>query len=70
MRNLVEELVYTRINGNSIKGNPTYEKMLKRVKVQDIMNYAAEFDLYPYKMIGPHKIDYIEEVRKAIEKGM
>ena len=70
MRNLVEELVQTRINGNSIKGNPTYEKMLKRVTVQDIVDYATVYDISPYKMHGPHKIDYIEEVRKAIEKGI
>ncbi len=50
---IVDELVSTRINGNSISNNGTYLRMLKRVKKEDINEYANEYgmaDLYGTKI--------------------
>ena len=65
---MVETLVETRVNGNSIKGNKTYENMLKRVTTQAIVDYASLFGLYPYKMMANSKLELIEEIRNAIDK--
>ena len=62
-RQTVEELVNTRINGNSIKGNKTYEAMLKRVSKDDINNYAFELEMP--KLHGS-KLEMIEQIRNRI----
>jgi hypothetical protein len=66
-QSLVEILVETRINGNSIKGNKTYENMLKRVRTQEIIDFASNFDLHPYTMCGNTKLELIEEIRNKID---
>ena len=60
---IISELVLTRINGNSIKGNKTYESMLKRVTKKDIDSYilGAEID----KLYGS-KLELIEQIRNAV----
>jgi len=70
MRDLVNELVETRINGNSIKGNSTYEKMLKRVSFTEIASYARYMSCsWNYEDIGrSQKLDLIEIIRNCIEK--
>ena len=64
MYEIIEQLVNTRINGNSIKGNKTYENMLKRVTMADIQRYAYDFDILCY---GLSKIDCIENIRNSLE---
>jgi len=64
MLNIVEQLVNTRINGNSIKGNATYENMLKRVSLADIQLYADNFGIMTY---GRLKLDCIEQIRNKLE---
>ena len=62
----IEALIETRINGNSIKGNKTYENMIKSLKSSDFMAYDSNFGgnptMYIYK-----KIDKIEFYRDLIE---
>jgi hypothetical protein len=64
----IEELVNTRINGNSIKGNKTYENMIKSLRTQDFNDYAwnigpeAKPVMYIYK-----KIDKVEFLRNLVE---
>jgi len=69
MRNLVQELVETRINGNSIKGNKTYEKMLKRVSFKEIASYAFCVGCeWNYDNIGrSRKLDLIEVIRNFFD---
>lgn len=65
----IEELINTRINGNSIKGNETYEKMLKSIKFQDICLYAKEYG-YKWNLedIGrSQKLDLINSIVKNIK---
>ena len=60
---IVGELVDTRINGNSIMNNKTYVNMLRRVKKEDINEYANEYgmaDLYG------SKLEMIEQIRDHI----
>jgi len=62
----IDALIETRINGNSIKGNETYEKMLRSLKFSDIRSYASLMD---YKTsindIGKsQKLDLINSIVK------
>ena len=60
---IVGALVDTRINGNSIPGNVTYVNMLRRVKKEDINEYAGDYgmsDLYG------SKLEMIEQIREYI----
>ena len=63
---IVSELIETRINGNSIKGNNTYEKMIKRVSFKDILSYTTNLDYkYSIEDIGKSKkIDLINSIVK------
>jgi len=63
---IISELIETRINGNSIKGNDTYEKMIKRVSFKDILSYAGNFDYkWSVEDIGrSQKIDLINSIIK------
>jgi len=58
-------LVETRINGNSIKGNETYENMLKSVTKNDI-RFVAEFD-HCIKVNGT-KLEMIEQMRERLSR--
>ena len=70
MRDIVNELVETRINGNSIRGNKTYEKMLKRVTFKEIASYASWVGCsWSYDDIGKtQKLDLIEIIRNSIDE--
>ena len=61
---IIEELIETRINGNSIKGNDTYEKMIKRITFQDILRYANNNNYkWSIEDIGRNqKIDLINSI--------
>jgi len=63
MYKTIEALVETRINGNSIIGNKTYENMLKRVTLADIQSYADNYQILCY---GAKKIDCIEQIRNQL----
>jgi len=65
---IVEQLVETRINGNSIKGNSTYEKMLKRVTKHAINYYSCSVVGYGFDT-GLSKLKMIEEIRNTIENS-
>ena len=67
----IEALIETRINGNSIKGNKTYENMIKSLRTKDFRAYESNFSelegldtLWIYK-----KVDKIEKYREIIEAG-
>lgn len=62
----IEELVNTRINGNSIKGNETYENMLKQVNRADINHYANWHEI---EASGFNKLEMIESIRDALVGG-
>ena len=64
MDNLIETLVNTRINGNSIKGCKTYENMLKRISKKDLENYALNFG---FSSLYGNKLEMIEQLRNKIE---
>lgn len=64
MFNLVEALVNTRINGNSIKGNKTYENMLKRISKDDINNYNQSFG--NNVVLYGSKLEMIEQIRNNL----
>ena len=64
MNNLIETLVNTRINGNSIKGCKTYENMLKRISKKDLENYALNFG---FSSLYGNKLEMIEQLRNKIE---
>jgi|18_taG_2_1085343.scaffolds.fasta_scaffold18436_3 hypothetical protein len=38
----IEQLIETRINGNSFEVSNTYKKLLKSIKLSDIREYALE----------------------------
>jgi len=61
---IIEELIETRINGNSIRSNDTYEKMIKRITFQDILRYANNNDYkWSIEDIGRNqKIDLINSI--------
>ncbi len=63
----VSELVATRINGNSIIGNKSYESWLKSVTKEDIFQYANEFG---YQVCGSTKLDMIESLRRSEIRAM
>ena len=60
---IINELIETRINGNSIKGNITYEAMLKRVRKKEIRHYVLHFDL---KEVSGTKLEMIEQIARNI----
>lgn len=60
---IVEELVDTRINGQKIKGNSTYENMLKSVSKDDINNYSMS--LGGPKLFGS-KLEMIEQIKNNL----
>ena len=60
---IVQELVNTRINGNQIKGNSTYEAMLKSVSKDDINNYSMS--LGGSEVFGS-KLQMIEQIRNNL----
>ena len=57
---IVEALINTRINGNSIKGNATYKSMLKRITKRDIQNYNSSFS---NSVLYGNKLEMIEQIR-------
>jgi len=59
--NLVETLVNTRVNGNSIKGNKTYTNMLKRITKDDINEYYNAF--VASGVLYGTKLEMIEQIR-------
>jgi len=62
---LIETLVETRINGNSISGNKTYENMLKRITKDNIDTYA--YELGYAVCTGSTKLGMIEAIRDNID---
>ena len=66
MNKVIGELVMTRINGNSIVGNQTYENMLKRVSRVDIFTYAVDVGVV---IKIEKKIDMIEELKRHLSKS-
>ena len=42
---IIQELIETTVNGNSIKGNETYEKMLKRITMKDLFTFAQKYEM-------------------------
>ena len=60
----VQALVETRINGNSIRGNKTYENMLKQISLSDIQSYADGLGIMIY---GSTKLQNIEQIRNRLE---
>lgn len=63
---MVEELVMTRINGNQIKGNSNYERILKRVKKQDIIDLGLSFDIEGIELEKGTKLQLINKIAKEI----
>ena len=61
---IVQQLVETRINGNSIKGNKTYERMLKRITKDSINNYNRYFVGHTKELFGS-KLEMIEQIRDS-----
>ena len=61
---IVAQLVETRINGNSIKGNKTYEGMLKRISKDDINNYSVSLG---GGVLYGSKLEMIEQIRNNLE---
>ena len=59
---IVEELVATLQNGNKIKGNKTYENMLKRVSKDDIEQYCSCY--VSRKKLYGKKIEMLEQIAK------
>ena len=60
---IIDALVETRINGNSISNNKTYVNMMRRVKKEDINEYAGDYgmaDLYG------SKLEMLEQIREHI----
>lgn len=62
----IQALVETRINGNSIRGNKTYENMLRSVTLRDITSFAYSMDLkYNSSERGrAQKLDLINSIVK------
>ena len=63
----IEALIETRINGNSIKGNKTYENMIKSLRNWDFRTYDDLFEGYPTAWIYK-KIDKIERYVEILTK--
>lgn len=63
----VGALVDTRICGNSIMGNKTYEGMLRGVTKEDINSYAMDFE--GRKLYGS-KLEMVEQIRDYITGKM
>ena len=61
---IIEELIETRVNGNSIKGNKTYEKMLNRISKEDIKSHAK--NLHEIGDIQGSKLGMIEQIRDLL----
>ena len=61
----IEALIETRINGNSIKGNKTYENMIKSLRTKDFRDYDRNFEGYPTQW-AYKKIDKIEIYKDLI----
>ena len=59
---IINELIETRINGNSIKGNSTYEAMLRRVNKEDIISYSCE-RIDSLFLISGNKLNMIEQIK-------
>ena len=60
---IVGQLVDVRINGQSIRNNTTYVNMMRRVKKEDINEYANDYgmaDLYG------SKLEMLEQVKEHI----
>ena len=60
---IVGQLVDVRINGQSIRNNTTYVNMMRRVKKEDINEYAGDYgmaDLYG------SKLEMLEQIREHI----
>ena len=69
---IINELIEARINGNSIKGNSTYEAMLRRVTKEDIINYSKySYGTMDYFfLISGTKLNMIEQIKRStIIKG-
>ena len=62
----VSDLVDTRINGNQIRGNKTYENMLKATKVLTIRTYAHEMGV---GNVYGNKLEMIEQIKNYFTKG-
>jgi len=62
----IETLIETRINGNSIKGNSTYENMIKSLKSTDFMAYDNMFYSDNPTMNIYKKVDKIEKYIRLI----
>ena len=60
---IVDDLVETRINGNSISNNITYKNMLKRVSKEEINEYATEYGMS--HLFGT-KVEMIEQIKEYI----
>ena len=60
---IVGELVDTRINGNSITNNVTYANMLRRVKKEDINEYANDYGMHD---IYGSKLEMLEQIKEHI----
>jgi hypothetical protein len=66
----IEALIETRINGNSIKGNKTYENMIKSLRTNDFRAYEYEkFDGIVNTEWTYKKIDKIEIYKNFIIGG-
>ncbi len=65
MNKIIEELIETRINGNNIKGNETYERMLKRVTYDAIVAHWNDFSMV---VTGCTKFDAIDSIAKFCVK--
>lgn len=63
--NIVMELINTRINGNKIKGNKTYEDMLKRVTKEDIKKCSYNWG---NSSLYGSKLEMIEQLKNICEK--
>jgi len=63
----IEELIGTLICGNQIKGNETYEKMLKGLRVADIICYAnmTGYSISHSTVGRSQKLDYLKQIAKV-----
>ena len=62
----VSELVDTRINGNQIRGNKTYERMLKATTMVTIRNYAHQMGI---GNVYGNKLEMIQQIVNYYQKG-
>ena len=68
-QDMVHDLVYTRINGNSIMGYPTYRTMLNRVTKEDIKDYASTWCYELYSGLYGTKLEMIEQIKNHITRS-